>query len=206
MEGSRIAPLVEPGDYTVRLTAGDVTLEQPLSVRKDPNSAGTLEQIHEQTVLVTALRDELNRVVALIDEIEWLRHQIDELQQRLRQQHARIEPVDRALEQLDGELLELERELFDPRLSGGTAFQDTLRWPRRLYAKIGSLAGYLQGTDFAPTNQQREVHALYRERLAAHEARMQRLRGRVAETNELLRDLGVGPLGGRPPAAEEVTR
>ena len=39
-------------------------------------------------------------------------------------------------------------------MTGGMAFQDTLRWPRQLYAKLNSLAGYVQGTDFAPTAQQ----------------------------------------------------
>ena len=74
------------------------------------------------------------------------------------------------------------------------AFQDTLRWPRQLFAKLTSLAGYVQGTDFAPTAQQVEVHAEYRQRLAAAQRDFETLRVTAAELDRALAEAGIGPV------------
>ncbi|NIP57595.1 MAG: hypothetical protein GWM92_08950, partial [Gemmatimonadetes bacterium] len=92
--------------------------------------------------------------------------------------------------------------LFDLRLTGGTARQDALRWPRQLYAKLVSLAGWVSGTDHAPTEQAGEVHRRYRERLSEYRARLDEVRdGPLAELNRLLEAEGmvgvpVAPDGG----------
>ena len=81
--------------------------------------------------------------------------------------------------------------LFDLRLTGGNAGQDTIRWPRRLYAKLTSLAGYIGGTDLRPTDQQMEVYALYRQQLADCQAWLERLSvNDVAGYNRLLSEHG----------------
>ncbi len=197
VEGGRVAPLVVPGSYTVRLTIGDEVMDARLEVRQDPNSAGDAESIAAQTELLLRLRDDVNTVVDLIDEIEWIRTQIDAVQSRHQQQE--LGGLDEALEtadSLDDELIELEMQLFNLRLTGGSAFQDTLRWPRRLYAKLTSLAGYAGGTDFAPTAQQLEVYERYRGLLAEHQATMDILRGRVEALNGMLEAAGLGLIGG----------
>ena len=197
VEGGRVTPLAPPGTYTVRLSVGEQTAETILQVRKDPNSAGTLEQIERQEQLLTAIRDDLNAVVDLIDEIEWLRKGIDDLQARLSRRAPDVAPpLDEAVRALDDALIELEGNLFDLRLTGGTAFQDSLRWPRRLYAKLASLGGYVGGTDFAPTAQQIQVHDMYRAQLQAHQQRMEQLREQTDELNKLLADGRIGILGG----------
>ncbi len=52
------------------------------------------------------------------------------------------------------------------------AGQDFLRWPARLYSKLGSLAGEVGSTDFPPTAQQIEVHELYKAQWAAYQAQL----------------------------------
>jgi len=42
-----------------------------------------------------------------------------------------------------------------------------VRWPPKLLTKISYLAGGLASGDFAPTKQQREVHALFKQQLTA---------------------------------------
>ena len=74
-----------------------------------------------------------------------------------------------AAEALDDALIELEMGLTDLRLSGGSARQDALRWPRQLYAKITSLAGYIGSSDFPPTAQHLEVHERLQGLLADHQ-------------------------------------
>lgn len=191
-EGGRVAPLAAPGTYTVQLLVGDETLERPLEVRKDPRSAGTDAHVTEQVALLLQIRDEVDAVVDLVNEIESVRRQIGDISGLVRG-HDAAEVVTKAGRALDDKLKALEHYLFDLRLTN--ARQDTLRWPRRLYAKLTSLAGYIGGSDFPPTDQQLEVHALYQQQLKEYQAGMAALRGgEIAAFNKLLTDSGLGPV------------
>ena len=190
-ESSRVSPLAAPGEYIVQLTVGDDTLTQPLVVLKDPNSTGTDLDIRTQVAVLLQLRDDANAVVDLINEIESVRDQIHELGSRLASDDRRDEIV-AAGDDLDEQLIDLAMNLTDLRMSGGMAGQDRLRWPRQLYAKITSLAGYIGGSDFPPTTQQQAVHGRYKDLLVQSQSRMREIReGDVAALNQLLRDRGI---------------
>jgi photosystem II stability/assembly factor-like uncharacterized protein len=195
LEGDRVAPLVMPGIYTLQLTIGAKTFEQPLAVRQDPSAAGTLAELAEQTEFLLAIRDDVNATVDIIDAIEWLRKGIADVHQRTRQQHIELgDPLRGQLNTLDEALIEVEMGLYDLRMTGGMAFQDTLRWPRQLFAKLTSLAGYVQGTDFAPTAQQFEVYEMYQERLANAQTRLVELRETASRVDAELAAAGFGPI------------
>ena len=130
-----------------------------------------MDGIRAQHAMQLDLRSETNRVVSAIDSLEVWRAEM-----RARREVGGLGGEQAALL---AELDALTHTLYDLRLSGGSAGQDGLRWPRQLFAKITSLAGYVSGTDFGPTDQAREVHALYRERLLEVEAEMARLRARL---------------------------
>ena len=142
--------------YTVTLRTVGFELAQPLEVLKDPNSGGSEPEIQEQVTMVREIRESVDSVVALIDEIEWIRVETQLVQER-NADHAAAEEIRQAGATLEAELINLEMRLFDVRLTGGSARQDTLRWARRLYARLTSLAGYITGTDDRPTDQSREV-------------------------------------------------
>ena len=185
-EGGRVTPLAEPGTYTVKMMIGDREFTRPLTVLKDPNSAGDEARIAEQVQVLKDIRADVNAVVELIDALEWLRKQIDVCNTRLADIDGTQDLI-AAGRELDGKLRELEMMLFDLHLTGGNARQDTIRWPRRLYAKLTSLAGYIGGTDQRPTDQQREVYALYRQQLAQYQAWFDRLAAdEVGAYNRLL--------------------
>ncbi len=189
-EGGRVAPLAAPGAYTVQLEVGDRTYEQPLEVRKDPHSTGTDAQVTEQVALLLQIRDEVDTVVDLINEIESARKQLIDIRSLVRG-HDRADEITKAAADLETKLEALENNLFDLRLTN--ARQDTLRWPRRLYAKLASLAGYIGGSDFPPTDQQIEVHELYRKQLEEYQQGMGSLHASdIASFNKLLADAGVG--------------
>jgi hypothetical protein len=102
------------------------------------------------------------------------------------------EDITEAGKALDEKLKELEGRFFDLRLTGGTARQDTLRWPRRLYAKLTSLAGYIGGSDFPPTRQHMEVYELYKGELAECASGLEEIKTNdLAAFNQLLRDSGI---------------
>jgi hypothetical protein len=193
-EGRRVAPLAAPGGYHVRLRVGDQQLTQPLEVLKDPASAGSEREVIEQVALLLEIRGHVDEVVSMIDEIEWIRKQIDDLEAMLEEREAVAELL-AAAGAFDQKLIDLEGDFFDLRLTGGTARQDTLRWPRRLYAKLTSLAGYIGRSDFPPTSQQLQVLEIYRGRLAEARKGLAELRsGDLAALNTQLAAEGFGKL------------
>ena len=193
-DGGRVRPLAPPGTYTVNVTVGEWRATTELEVLKDPNSEGSLAEIVQQVALQRQLREETNATVDLIDEIEWVRKSIDDIEDRVAAGARDLsqEAADSLLAQgraLDDELIDLEMLLFDLRMTGG---QDTLRWPRRLYAKLTSLSGYVSGSDRRPTDQADEIHVIYQEQLLNYQSRMEEIRaGSLAAFNRLLAAAGV---------------
>ena len=190
-DGSRVAVLAPPGEYTVKLTLGDVELVRLLTVLKDPHSAGSEAEIQAQMELLFELRDVLNDAVALINEIDSSREQLNDVGRRV-QNHPDADLIHAAARSLDERLLAIEMKLSDQRLSGGSARQDSIRWPRQLLAKLSSLAGYVGQTDFPPTTQQREVFENYKELLDTYELQMDDIRaGELASFNQTLEERGL---------------
>ena len=120
-----MTPVAPPGTYTVRLKVGVLEFSQPLVVLKDPNAGGSEAGIREQVAMVEDLRATVDSVVDLIDEIEWIRAQIQLLEERV----ADRDEIREARHALEHQLIDLKMMLFDGRMTGGTARQDTLRWP-----------------------------------------------------------------------------
>ena len=143
--------------------------------------------------MVREIRESVDSVVALIDEIEWIRAQTQLVRER-NTDHAAAEEIREAGGTLEADLIELEMRLFDLRLTGGTARQDILRWARRLYARLTSLAGYITGTDDRPTDQSREVFEMLRSELGDYQRQMVAIRENVATFNRLLEDRGIDPI------------
>ena len=139
------------------------------------------------------IRESVDSVVALIDEIEWIRAQT-QLVREGSADHADAEEIRQAAATLEAELIDLEMRLFDVRLTGGSARQDTLRWARRLYARLTSLAGYITGTDDRPTDQSREVFEMLRSELGDYQRQMVAIREDLATFNRLLDDRGIKPI------------
>ncbi|UCC25579.1 MAG: hypothetical protein JSU98_00520 [Gemmatimonadales bacterium] len=175
-DGGRVTPEAVPGRYSVRMTVDGITRTAPLTVLPDPESSGTGEGMAAQLAMALELRAEAEQVAELIEEIEILRVGLTATREAVGasapgEMTERIDTAEDALESL-------EMELYDLRMSGGVARQDALRWPRRLYAKITSLAGYISGTDDPPTDQAREVHELYKRALVDALATMRLIRER----------------------------
>jgi len=179
-DGGRVSPLAPPGQYTVKMTMGEEELTAPLTVLKDPSSAGSEADILNQTGVILQIREEANAVADLINEAESIRAQLVDLK-RLIQGKDGTDGILEIAKELDQALIDLEMGLTDLRLGGG---QDTLRWPRQLLAKLTSLAGYISGSDFPPTTQQLEVHERLQGLLRDAQARMEEIKsGELARLN-----------------------
>ena len=185
----RISILAPPGEYTVALRVGDIEQTAPIEVRKDPKSAGALEDIAAQTAMLRELRADLETVVGMVNEIEWLRRQVLDLKV-VAEEAGRVEAIASAVDGLDGSLLSVEEPLIQLLLTG--TGQDQIRWPVQLAGRITYLAGAVASNDFPPTDQMREVHAVLREQLAEVEADYREITSsQLPEVNGVLEAAGV---------------
>ncbi len=165
--------LAAPGTYTVKLQTGGRELVEELEVRKDPRSAGTTEDIEEQVELQFAIREDLNAVSRMINQIEWMRKQMGVLRDALAG-NAENRELLTAIGEFDKKLRSVEDELFQPILAEGDS--KSFRFPQKLYCKFSVLSGDISDSvDFAPNKQQREVHALLRHQLEIEKARFAEL-------------------------------
>jgi len=178
-DGTRPAPgagqntmLMPPGVYTVKLSAGGRELTQTLTVRKDPNSGGTEEDISAQTRMLVELRESLNTAADMVNLIEVLRSQVEGLS-RLTADPA----VRQSAEEVIQQLIAAEMGLIDLRLTGG---QDGVRYASKLLGKINYLANGLASGDFRPTDQQLEVKQVIEGQLKELRTQIEGLRLRIA--------------------------
>ncbi|MHB8055882.1 MAG: WD40/YVTN/BNR-like repeat-containing protein [Candidatus Aminicenantales bacterium] len=181
-------PLVEPGVYTIKLKMGDKEYPQTLTVKKDPNTAGTEADIHEQTKIMLDIHEATNAVVALLNRVELIRKQISDIALLLKGK-ADAEPVVKAGLELDNKLVAFEDFFFPVGITGSG---DDLRWPDKFYAKLGFLAGHVGESDFPPTSQQREVHELFKKQLAEQQENLRLIIANdVAVLNKMIAERGI---------------
>lgn len=194
MDGGTVRPLALPGRYRVRLRAGTEERTTWLTVLQDPASTATPGDMRAKLDMQLELREMTDSTAALIERIEWARKGLADLSTRVADERGYADVVE-AGEALERALVDLEMNLYDLRLSGGMAGQDTIRWPRQLFAKLTSLAGYISGSDDRPTDQAGEVRDLYREQLGRWLARWGELAdGDLARFNRLLAERGLPPV------------
>jgi photosystem II stability/assembly factor-like uncharacterized protein len=153
-------PRVVPDNYKVKLVVDNMEFTREVSVIKDPRSEGTLEDIRQQVDLSLELRDAMNLAVNMINSIEEVRSELDSLVPQLEEESDRIQA-----EELSRKAQEIAGTLYDIHLTG--AREDAFRSPMKLYGRLSALASDLggHGIDFKPTDQQREVSAIFNKRL-----------------------------------------
>ena len=181
----RISVMAPPGNYTVKLSVDGQDFTQPLKVIKDPHSNGSEGDIQTQTKLMTAISDDMNGVVAAVNQIEFIRAQIAVLDAETAndQKNAGLR---QAADQLNAKLLEIEDKLIKRRSTGRG--QDGVRWPNQLAEKLGYLASGVESSDDHPTTQQVQVHDELREQAATYKQRLTLLLEKeVRDFNALLR-------------------
>jgi hypothetical protein len=176
---------VAPGTYIVRLRAGGQEFSQKLSLRKDPGSSGSDADVLAQRQFLLDLRDMSNSTADIVNKIETIRRQIYDLSDSLKDKRSAASVLASGKE-LDQKLIALEGDLIELKLTGGS--QDWLRWPARFYAKLGSLAGSIAGTDYPPTAAQVEVYKIYKKQTESYKRRFaELLGGEVSSFNGLLK-------------------
>ncbi|TLP77304.1 WD40/YVTN/BNR-like repeat-containing protein [Maribacter sp. ACAM166] len=165
----QFGPRVVPKNYKVKLIVGEEEFVRELKVLKDPSSEGTIKEIEEQVAFSLELRDAMNLAVTMINDMETIRAELNEIIPKLKRS------TDRKKSQELRKLAEnIVSSLYDIQLTG--AREDAFRSPMKLYGRLSALAsdigGY--GADFKPTDQQREVYAIFNKRLKDVDARFKK--------------------------------
>jgi hypothetical protein len=167
-----IGPLVAPGTYTVKLDADGQVLTQKVTVLKDPNTAGTEADIAAATKLSMSIYNDANATVHMINQMEWTRRQLEDMNKMLT-----VVKADKALfdqtKALDSKALSIEDKLLQRTVAEGDL--KSFRGPLQLYlkfvwlqAEVGTGGADVSGNaDFAPTQSEIEVFNLLHSQLEA---------------------------------------
>jgi hypothetical protein len=185
--------MVAPGTYTVKLNVGGKEYTQKLVVKKDPRSEGTLADIQAQIKMQKEIREDLNTVSDMISQIEWMRRQLSDLKGVL-QEGGGDPGVIKSIDGLNKKLRSVEDELFQHTIAEGDT--KSFRFPHKIYSKLSVLAEDVAGSvDFSPNKQQREVHAVLKERMVKQQARYKELLTKdLPAFNNMLKDKGIAAL------------
>jgi photosystem II stability/assembly factor-like uncharacterized protein len=182
--------VVTPGTYTVKLSVGAAEFTQELVIRKDPRSEGTQADIEAQVALQLQLREDINTVAGMINDIEWMKKQLNDLTAVLGRDESAADVMAEA-RTLYESIQAVENKMFQQTIADGDS--KSFRFPNLLYSKLSVLGGDLASSiDFAPNAQQREVYDVLKARLIAYQAEWNALRrGDVAAFNRLLVDRNI---------------
>jgi hypothetical protein len=187
--GGPLSILVPPGTYTVKLIAGGRELTQPVTVRKDPNTAGTEADVQAQTKLLMEIRANVSLTTELINQSESVRAQLETLQTILPDDDTG-KAVRTSAEQLSKKIAEVEGRLFNMTSTGRG--QDMLRLPSQMLEKLLHLADVASLADFPPTDQEREVHAKLSKELTAYHSQLRQMATTdVPAFNAMLKEKGI---------------
>lgn len=141
-------PQVAPGTYTVILEVNKKQYRQKLEVLKDPKSTATVEDIREQVALALKIRDKATEAIKMGNSIEWIRKQIDDLQDFMKTDGVGKDVIEASVK-LDQKFIDVEQKLFVLRTTG--ASENGLRFPQQFYSHIKMLGNYVMNGDARPT-------------------------------------------------------
>ncbi len=82
--GANRGPMAAPGRYTLRLVVGGQTYTRPFSILRDPKDPATVQQIEASVRLGLRVRADIDHVTAMVDQLEWMRKQLNAVYGMLR--------------------------------------------------------------------------------------------------------------------------
>jgi hypothetical protein len=183
--GRQISILMPPGQYTVRLNVDGQTHEQPLTIIKDPHSAGSPADIRAQISFLREVREDVVTAGKAVHRVEAMRVQLHTMARFVEDQ-----AIAAALDDLEEKLVSLQMNMVDLRLT--PQGQDGTRFEAKLLQKLGYLTGGLSIADFRPTDSEAEVKTILHDQLRDHLMALESLvASDVAALNRMLSARGL---------------
>jgi hypothetical protein len=81
---AEVGPVVAPGSYSVRLKVAGQSLTEPLTVVRDPRAPGSDADIELSVRTLVRIRDDISHVSDSVNQLEWLRRQLEVIEAMLR--------------------------------------------------------------------------------------------------------------------------
>jgi hypothetical protein len=155
-------------------------MTQKLTVLKDPNTGATDKDVADSSSLALKVYNDANTSVGLINQIEWVRRQIDEMKKMLASDPSKHHLIDSATA-LDTKFRAVEEPLLDETIAEGD--QKSFRGPLGLYlkfvwlgAEVGTGGADVSGnSDFPPTQSEYEVFELLNKQLEETKVQLKQL-------------------------------
>ena len=183
-----IGPRAVPGQYQVRITAGDVEQTRDFQIKLDPRvEAVTIAQLQERFDLALQIRDRVTEANEAVIQIRDVKKEVDD----------RLEKTDDSGIEEQGETVKtkmsaVEQEIYQVRNESN---QDPLNFPIKLNNKIAALMGTVEGGEAEPTEQSREVYEHLSGLLQVELDRLQVIINTdLRRLNELLQENGLDPI------------
>ncbi|HLY61141.1 MAG TPA: sialidase [Terriglobia bacterium] len=208
IEEAEVGPVVTPGEYTVRLTVDGQTLTQPISVLKGPGAPGSDADIEATVKLQLRIRDDINEISDMVNQLEWARKQLDVVRQMLPSQKKEGD-LSKLVESMGQKMLSIESLLAgrEPLNSDDKYYAEAYKpylnliW---LNGEVGTGAGDVAGgADFAPTETTPAIlNEIEAELGVAQTAYRNLVEKEVPPFNHSLAEHGIMPIVAGTPAAE----
>ena len=205
LQPAEVGPIAAPGKYTVRLTVDGQTYTQPMEILRPPSSHGTDADLEASVRLQVKVRDDITSAADMVNQIEWMRKQLEDTRKPLAQQAAK-EALLKAMNAIDQKLQEVEYKLITraDALSDDKYFQTAYKLYMNFIwfnGEIGTGAGDVAGSaDYGPTETAIGLVLGLESQLHAVQAEYKTLMDKdVAAYNSSLSGTGVNPLTVTPP-------
>jgi hypothetical protein len=130
---------------------------QPVEIIKDPSSTGSEADIKSQVSLQLRIRDDINSASGMVNQIEWMRKQMDDVQKMLRADKSKAELL-KSVQAMDEKMQGVEYKLVSKALTtsddkyfiAAYKIYFNLIW---LNGEVGTGAGDVAGgADYKPTD------------------------------------------------------
>ena len=200
--GGEVGPVAAPGNYTVRIAVDGKTYTAPLQILADPRSTTTPEQTEAVVKTLLHIRDDITTVADTVNRIEWLRLQLQTIENALQAgKSANAKTTLASVKDMDRKLQAVENQLLSPGLAnsdhktflGNDGLYLHYLW---LSAEIGTGGGDVLGNPgYTATDASMQVLQNLDARLAAATSQFDGLmQNQLPAFNRALANNGVTPI------------
>jgi photosystem II stability/assembly factor-like uncharacterized protein len=189
--GATNGPPAPPGRYTIRLTADNKTLTQPLVVKRDPMHEATDAELQAQFALAIQLRDKLSEANSAVVQIRDVKRQVTD-----RLGKSQDSQLKSAGDKLTNDLSGVEQDIYQVKNQSG---QDPLNFPIRVNNRLASLLGVVTRADAKPIASAYPIFNDLKAELKVQTDRLQEvLRTDLPVFNTEAKRLGLEPIVSKP--------
>ena len=156
IQQAETGPLAGPGKYTLKMTVDGQSYSKPIDVLRMPDAHGTEADLKASASLQLKVRDDINAVSDMTNQLEWMRRQLEDQGKTLKGQAGK-DALMKAMDGIDKKMQEVEYKL----ISRADALSDDKYFITQyqlymnflwLSGEIGGGAGDVAGSgDYGPT-------------------------------------------------------